>query len=291
MEQGQLKSVLEAMIFVSEEPLTERSMIEVLQSDGIERVQIKEAIEGIKASWNDNADVGMKLVEVAGGYQFRTKTEVAEWVKRLTDSKPMRLSQASLETLAIVAYRQPIIRSEIEHVRGVDCGGVLKTLVERRLVRIVGKRDEPGQPLIYGTTKEFMELFGLNNLKDLPALADLKELAEKRVVEQSEDSEEPTVVIREDDDEPTEIIARLENDEEEDRDALHNLENNLKGLRRLEKSIFPKPEPKVDAGAEGSHEGQNDASEQGASPEGAAESATPDAADEDPPEQVDRPDQ
>jgi segregation and condensation protein B len=110
----------------------------------------------------------MELVEVAGGYQFRTKPKWAEWVQRLTKAKTVKLSRSALETLAIVAYRQPIIRPRIEEIRGVDSGWVLRTLLEKGLIKVVGRKEIVGRPIVYGTTKAFLELFSLNTLSDLP---------------------------------------------------------------------------------------------------------------------------
>jgi len=279
MELERLKAIVEAMIFVSDEPLTEQSMFKALESDVVEKNQLREALDAIRAAWNDDASCGIMLMEVAGGYQFRTKEDIAEWAKRLFAAKPVRLSQPSLETLAIIAYRQPITRSEIEQIRGVDCGGVLKTLLERKLIKVVGKRDEPGQPLIYGTAKEFLETFNMKSLKDLPALTDLKDLVMKQEENSSqaqifglegqasgededENEEEPTAVIKKDDEEePTEVISRLEQDEDEDKQALDNLEGTLKNLRRLERTIFPKP-PSETQPNEGGVENAEDTSEQ-----------------------------
>jgi segregation and condensation protein B len=116
---------------------------------------------------------GFTLIEVGGGYQFRTRTEYAEWVKKLKKIKPFALSQPSLETLAILAYKQPVLRTEIEKIRGVDSGGVLRTLLEKKLIKILGKKDVPGKPLVYGTSKRFLEMFGLKDLSGLPTLKDL----------------------------------------------------------------------------------------------------------------------
>ena len=118
---------------------------------------------------------GIFLSEVAGGYQIRTRPEYHEWVKRLLKPNPHRLSDAALETLAIIAYKQPIIRSDIEHLRGVDCGGVLRVLMEKKLVRVLGRKEIPGRPLIYATTKHFLEVFELKNLKDLPSPKEIEQ--------------------------------------------------------------------------------------------------------------------
>ena len=123
---------------------------------------------------------GICLQEVAGGLQFRTRPELGDWVKKLKSTKPASLSPAALETLAIVAYRQPIVKSEIESIRGVDVGYQLKNLLEKKLVRIVGRKDVPGKPIIYGTTKKFLEVFNLKDLSELPTLRELKELHEQQ---------------------------------------------------------------------------------------------------------------
>ena len=115
----------------------------------------------------------MRLVEVAGGYQFRTAPEYAQWVRRLFQQKPWRLTRATLETLAIVGYKQPITRAEIEAIRGVDVDSVLASLLSRKLVRIVGRKEVVGRPLIYGTTRQFLEVFGLRDLASLPALSEI----------------------------------------------------------------------------------------------------------------------
>jgi segregation and condensation protein B len=122
---------------------------------------------------------GIRLAEVAGGYRLVTKQEYAPWVKRLDKAKSAaKLSRSALESLAIIAYKQPIVRSEIEEIRGVETSGVVRTLLERKLVRIVGRKEVPGRPIMYGTTKFFLEHFGLHDLSQLPPLREFKELGE-----------------------------------------------------------------------------------------------------------------
>ena len=266
METNELQPIVEAMIFVSDEPVTEQAIVNAIGVEGVNKSAVREVVEAIKNDYNENTTRGLALLEIAGGYQFRTKETAADWVKKLFADKPVRLSPAALETMAIVAYKQPIIRAEVEQVRGVDSGGVLKTLVEKKLVRIMGKRDEPGQPLIYGTTKEFMEIFGLSSLKDLPPLTDLKDLAEKHLVPQAgedvaadeaEGEGEPMVPPPDeivDDDRAAEVMEKLERDERADQEALTTLESSLKGLRKLEKFLFPKT-PVVKPPAEGASDG------------------------------------
>ncbi len=252
MEVQEIKSIIESLIFVADEPITDRQLLEVLAEAGVTQAELSAAIDSIRSDLNDNAARGLKLAEIAGGYQFRTKESNACWIQKLNVPKPMRLSQPALETLAIVAYRQPLVRSEIEQIRGVDVGAVLKTLLERNLIRIIGRRDEAGQPLIYGTTREFLETFNLKNLHELPTLADIEDLVRQKVETESQtpliivksDDEEPTEIVENDDeddeDEETEVIKREDEDEEED-EALVRLEKGLKDLRRLERDIFPKP--------------------------------------------------
>ena len=139
------------------------------------------------AAFHSGRSGGFDLVEVAGGWQFRTRPALQEYVTRQIKTKASKFSQSSLETLAIIAYRQPITRAEVEHLRGVDCGGVLKSLLEKKLVKILGKKDIPGRPLIYGTSKEFLETFGLKDLKSLPTLREIQALDETPQYERQEE--------------------------------------------------------------------------------------------------------
>ena len=165
MDHFDIKPILESLIFVSESPVRLETLVEILPELGKEA--ILEGIRQIKTEYEEDSK-GMELVEISGGYQFRTKPKWAEWVQRLKKSKAVKLSRSALETLAIVAYRQPIIRPTIEEIRGVDSGWVLRTLLEKGLIKIMGRKEMPGRPIIYGTTKVFLELFSLNTLSDLP---------------------------------------------------------------------------------------------------------------------------
>ena len=173
MERDRLRSVLESLLFASDVPLTAQRMGEVLE--GVEKNEIAAALEELQAEL-ESAGRGFRLVEVAGGFQMRTPKENAEWVKNLFRGRPARMSRATLETLAIIAYKQPITRAEIEAIRGVDVDGVLSTLLERRLARIVARKDVPGRPFLYGTTNEFLELFNLKDLANLPTLKEMEEM-------------------------------------------------------------------------------------------------------------------
>jgi segregation and condensation protein B len=169
-----LQSIVESLLFASDKPLSLKQLGELLGESELARVRA--AVAAVEQSYQTR---GFQLHQVAGGYQFRTNPENANWVQKLLAQKPVKLSRALLETLAIVAYRQPITRPEIDEIRGVDSGGTLKTLMERSLARILGKKEEPGRPMLYGTTREFLEFFNLGDLKDLPTLREFHELSDE----------------------------------------------------------------------------------------------------------------
>jgi segregation and condensation protein B len=175
MDDRELRPILEALLFVAADPLSLNRLCEVL--DGVDRGRLVAGLDEIRDEYR-RADHGLALVEVAGGYQLATVPEAAPWLRKLSVAKaPPRLSKPALETLAIVAYKQPLTRPEIESIRGVDVAGVVKTLMDRRLVKIVGRKDVPGRPMMFGTTKEFLQAFGLKDLSDLPTLRDFAEIA------------------------------------------------------------------------------------------------------------------
>ncbi|MBU4259637.1 MAG: SMC-Scp complex subunit ScpB [Proteobacteria bacterium] len=168
-----IKNIIESLLFVAEDPLTIDSIKKVL--DSTDSNVIRNVLNELSIEYEARKG-GFFLREVAGGYQIRTRPEYSQWIRRLLRPNPFRLSNASLETLAIVAYKQPVIRSDIEHIRGVDCGGILRMLLERKLVRVIGRKEIPGRPIIYATTKKFLELFELRDLKDLPSPKEIEEL-------------------------------------------------------------------------------------------------------------------
>jgi segregation and condensation protein B len=174
MDHDQKKRIVEALLLAASEPLTAARIAEIVPRATPARV--REWIETLNKEYSEQ-DRAFEVWEVAGGYQLRTRTELAPWVQQLQKLRAARLSTAALETLSVVAYRQPLTRAEIEQVRGVDVGATLRGLVERKLVRIAGHREVPGRPMIYATTKRFLEVFGLRKLEDLPTLRDLEELA------------------------------------------------------------------------------------------------------------------
>jgi segregation and condensation protein B len=173
--------VLEALFFAAEKPLDLAALEETTQ---FAKELISGAIAELQKRYAQGS--GVQLLDLGGRWQLRTDPQVGAYVRRMLQVKPMRLTRAALETLAIVAYRQPITRPEIEDLRGVDCGAVTKALLERKLVRILGKKDEPGRPLLYGTSKEFLELFNLRDLTQLPTLREFQELSEesRKIVEE-----------------------------------------------------------------------------------------------------------
>jgi segregation and condensation protein B len=169
---AELKAILEALIFASPEPLTPKQIFKLLETEPKEDVQA--AIEQLKREYDRPG--GLQLVEVAGGYQIVTRSDLHEWVRRLFQERTtQRLTVQALETLAVIAYRQPVTALEITEIRGVNTSGVLNTLLERHLVKIVGRKQVVGRPFMYATTKEFLIRFGLNDLADLPKVEDMAE--------------------------------------------------------------------------------------------------------------------
>ena len=209
-----LRGLLEALVFASDAPIKPPELAKLAHAH---QKQVKEVLTELK---QDYATRGIHLDEIAGGWVFRTSPLFAPFVRDLTKQKPVRLTRAQVETLAIIAYRQPITRPEIDDVRGVDTGPVLKLLLERDLVRILGKRDEPGRPIIYGTTGNFLEFFGLKSLKDLPTLREFTELSdESRDAFEDELGESPDAAPRRDTDDD-EIAAAAAEERGEER-AIH----------------------------------------------------------------------
>ncbi len=169
-----LPDILEALIFASDSPLTVSKIKDVLADVGAR--EIRKAVDALNERY-ESCHSALMILEVAGGYQMVTRPEYADYVGQLYKSRQAhRLTQKALETLAIVAYKQPITKQEIEHIRGVTVDSVLRTLIERNLITVVGREKAPGNPLLYGTTKDFLEYFGLNTLEDLPKLKEIDEL-------------------------------------------------------------------------------------------------------------------
>jgi len=180
VEEERLKSILASLLFAAGEPVSVARLAAVF--DDVPRATVQKALAAMAAEYAAE-NRGIVIDEVAGGYQMRTPKGHASYVRKLLAARPPRLSRPLMETVAIIAYRQPITRPEIEQLRGVDTGGVLETLLEKRLVKIAGRKDAPGRPMVYETTSEFLELFGLRDLESLPDLSEFREI--ERAVEQA----------------------------------------------------------------------------------------------------------
>ena len=173
MDKEELQKILEAALLAAGRPMTLKELAGLF-SDAPENAELREAMEGLRESYDSR---GVELTEVASGYRIQVRQEMEPWISRLWDERPPRYSRALLETLALVAYRQPITRAEIEDVRGVSVSSsIMKTLLEREWVRVVGHRDVPGRPAMYATTREFLDHFNLKSLDELPTLAELRDI-------------------------------------------------------------------------------------------------------------------
>ena len=174
LDDQEIKSILEAVLFVAHDPMTLDRLTAVVE--GPPKAVVAEAINSLKNEYEQEGK-GLRLAEVAGGFLLVTRPEYAPYIKRLNKTKSInKLSRSALETLAIISYKQPIIRSEIEKIRGVETSGVLRTLLDQKLVRIVGRQEVPGRPILYGTSKQFLQRFGLRDLRDLPPLKEFQAL-------------------------------------------------------------------------------------------------------------------
>jgi segregation and condensation protein B len=181
MSNRDCKALIEGLLFISEGPLSIERLVSTLSE--FDKSQILYAIEELRTDCERDLR-GIVVAEVAGGYQLRTRPEHADVMRRMLRTRATKFSQSALESLAIIAYRQPVTRTEVEYLRGVDCGGVIKTLLDKKLIRILGKKDVPGRPIVYGTTREFLETFNLKNLTALPTLREIQDLAEIPVYEE-----------------------------------------------------------------------------------------------------------
>lgn len=195
MKEEEAKSIIESVLFVSGEPIALDTLKEIL---GQEEAEVERLVKELISEYSLK-NSGLFVVEVAGGIQMVTNPDCAPWVKKLlATAVPSRLSRQSLETLAIIAYKQPIIKAEIEAIRGVNSDGVARTLLERRLIKILGRKEVPGRPLMYGTTREFLQCFGLKDLSELPTLKEFRDTEESEVSFVEDEGEEKSVEVQED---------------------------------------------------------------------------------------------
>lgn len=251
----ELKEILEALIFVSGRVLETSEMKEILdqvpEGPRPTRQEIEGTLESLQKEWEERKG-GMILERIAGGLAFRTRPEAAPWIRLLHHAKPQRLSVPAVETLSLIAYRQPVTRADIESVRGVDSGGVLKGLLEHRLLRIVGRKEEPGRPLLYATSQEFLEFFGLKDLSDMPPLAELEEMIKNQPVPPS--AEETSLSVTDLLSTPEEMLSL----EEDDRKALEALDQSLLDLKKVEGEIKKSPSQEIGNVVESAHGSQED---------------------------------
>ncbi len=222
LSEARVRTVVETLLFLAERPL---AVEEIRHASGIDAARIAKALDQLSGHHREGIS-GIVLHEVGGGWQLRTSPDNAEFARRFLRVKPQRLTRAALETLAIVAYRQPVTRPEIEEIRGVDCGAVVKALLERRLVKILGKKEEPGRPILYGTTREFLEFFSLKDLASLPTLREFHELSEEHrdIVEKAPEPEAEPIAGIVDDLRDERLRAELEAKRAEGDAALEELE-------------------------------------------------------------------
>jgi segregation and condensation protein B len=247
---------LEALFFVSRAPLTLAALGGIV---GCEPPILKEALGRLAERYAEGRS-GIVLAEIGGAYQLRSAESQKARVRELLGIKPQRLTRAAMETLSLVAYRQPVTRPEIEAVRGVDCGAVLRALLERGMVRILGKKEEPGRPLLYGTTREFLALFGLSSLSALPTLREFRELSEENrsLVERETAGEPPSSSLAELAD--ASLSSRLEDLDTEGENALADLEAAMDEAEARSRLVMPVTEqpdeveaPAADADSAASH--------------------------------------
>jgi segregation and condensation protein B len=174
-----LTAIVEGILFAADKPLTADEVRGAVDHPGVTQAAVSRALGRLLERHRDAPDRGFRLVSLGERWQFRTTARVTEQVAAFTGLRPVKLSRAALETLAIVAYKQPCTRSDVERVRGVDTGGVLRALLDRKLLRIAGRRDEPGRPIVYATAQDFLDSFGLGSLADLPSLREFTQLGEE----------------------------------------------------------------------------------------------------------------
>jgi segregation and condensation protein B len=269
---GRLANIIESLLFASDRPLTLADLKRLVgERDGS---KLTTALEDLAAR---RLESGIHVIQVAGGWQLRTNPENVPWVSRLLSGKPVRLSRAMLEALAIIAYRQPITRPEIDEIRGVDCGPVLKTLLDRSLVRMIGKKEEVGRPILYGTTPEFLRMFSLRDLSELPTLREFHELgvAEMAKVDAatppSAEAPPPSGAVR-----PQAAAIREPDPEEEDR-LLADLESAATAATRAAAPREEEAPAEADAPDQTAHAALGSAAtaataaSEGAAPEGTAD--------------------
>ncbi|MBK9294114.1 MAG: SMC-Scp complex subunit ScpB [Oligoflexia bacterium] len=171
----QAQSVIESLLFASHTPVSIKQIAGVFHGSNIDSDKVKQILELLQTDFA-GGDRGVELVEVGGGFQLRTKVDNMPWIKRMVKTRSFKLSGPALEVLSIVAYKQPVVKAEVDQIRGVESGHLVRALMEKNLIKFAGKSEQPGKPMLYGTTREFLELFGLRNIRELPTLSEIEEL-------------------------------------------------------------------------------------------------------------------
>ena len=228
MESLPLKQIIEGAILAAEAPLSIEQLMRLFEGDEAERIDVRGALQEIEQECEGR---GFELKQVASGYRFQVRSDYGEWVSRLWKEKPPRYSRALLETLALIAYKQPITRGDVEEIRGVAVStNIIRTLREREWIRVVGHRDVPGHPALYATTKNFLDYFNLRNLDELPSLVEIKDLTQANEELDMEDEliELPSLVV--DVEEQEEVAGMDDADLDAVSDQVDTIQQNIKNL-------------------------------------------------------------
>ena len=246
MESLPLKQIIEGAILAAEAPLSIDQLMQLFEDDEPERVDVRDVLQEIE---QDCEGRGFELKQVASGYRFQVRSSYGEWVSRLWKEKPPRYSRALLETLALIAYKQPITRGDVEEIRGVAVStNIIRTLLEREWVRIVGHRDVPGHPALYATTKSFLDYFNLRNLDELPSLSEIKDLTQVNEELDMEDDliELPSLEL---DAEEEEALAGMDDaDLDVVSDQVDTIQQNIKNLLAADDQEFAEELDEDDSG-------------------------------------------
>ena len=246
MESLPLKQIIEGAILAAEAPLSIDQLMQLFEDDEPERVDVRDVLQEIE---QDCEGRGFELKQVASGYRFQVRSSYGEWVSRLWKEKPPRYSRALLETLALIAYKQPITRGDVEEIRGVAVStNIMRTLLEREWVRIVGHRDVPGHPALYATTKSFLDYFNLRNLDELPSLSEIKDLTQVNEELDMEDDliELPSLEL---DVEEEEALAGMDDaDLDAVSDQVDTIQQNIKNLLAADDQEFAEELDEDDSG-------------------------------------------
>ena len=228
MDSLPLKQIIEGAILAAEAPLSIDQLMRLFEGDEPERVDVRDALQEIEQECEGR---GFELKQVASGYRFQVRSSYGEWVSRLWKEKPPRYSRALLETLALIAYKQPITRGDVEEIRGVAVStNIIRTLLEREWVRIVGHRDVPGHPALYATTKNFLDYFNLRNLDELPSLAEIKDLTQANEELDMEDDLIELPPLEVDVEEEEEVAGMDDADLDAVSDQVDTIQQNIKNL-------------------------------------------------------------